>query len=335
MISAKVLADSVSPQGKRLTTFELRYPKFIHGEAKTHRLLRFTDEGAYEFAQEVGLMDDRNLSRNASSSRAIPTAKLLEEVRSDELRATPSFSVVNAPGMAGGRPTTEEERALMRGIWKQGALAAAVWAEIGLEAGAAKQDINRMIEPYTHINVVCSGTEFDNFFGLRLDKGAQPDMRQLAIAMWEAKEASKPVELAPGDWHLPYADDKDTIARVYDYCMQVARSAPGLEMLTVLQRVSVARCARVSYRNFESGNISSVADDLKLFEKLVGAQPLHASPAEHQATPDQLAKHALSLKDEICWEYPEEHGNLIGWRQFRKMLPGESLAPIPSEFING
>jgi hypothetical protein len=81
-IEVKVVLDSVSPDGIRLTTMSLRYPKFIHGEAKTHRVLSLGNEGGYVvLEQEVGLMDDRNFSRNASSSRAVPTAKLIEEVR--------------------------------------------------------------------------------------------------------------------------------------------------------------------------------------------------------------------------------------------------------------
>ena len=56
-ISAKVVADSVSPDGIRLTTLQLRYPKFVHGEFMTHRVF----------------------SRNASSSRAIPVERMAEQ----------------------------------------------------------------------------------------------------------------------------------------------------------------------------------------------------------------------------------------------------------------
>jgi len=55
---------------------QLRYPKFIHGEGKTHRLIRIADK-AYELLQEVGFMDDPDLSRNASSSRAIPVERMI------------------------------------------------------------------------------------------------------------------------------------------------------------------------------------------------------------------------------------------------------------------
>lgn len=60
-ISAKVVCDSISEQGIRLTTFEIEYPCFIHSEVMTHR----------------------NLSKNSSSSRAIPITKMLEQIESN------------------------------------------------------------------------------------------------------------------------------------------------------------------------------------------------------------------------------------------------------------
>ena len=58
MIKAKVICDSISPSGVRLTTLELQYHRFVHSEMMTHRML----------------------SRNASSSRAIPVEKMLKQV---------------------------------------------------------------------------------------------------------------------------------------------------------------------------------------------------------------------------------------------------------------
>ena len=56
-ISAKIIADSYSAiNGKRITTFELVYPRFIHSELMTHRLF----------------------SRNAMSSRAVPIQKMID-----------------------------------------------------------------------------------------------------------------------------------------------------------------------------------------------------------------------------------------------------------------
>ena len=56
--SAKIIADSVAPNGERLTTFELSYPRICHSELMTHRVF----------------------SRNASSSRAIPVLTVLRHV---------------------------------------------------------------------------------------------------------------------------------------------------------------------------------------------------------------------------------------------------------------
>lgn len=75
MYSTRVLKDSVAPCGKRLTTWELTYPRFVHAELMTHRLF----------------------SRNSASSRAIPTEKLIERVEKDP--AMPIFWGKNQKGM--------------------------------------------------------------------------------------------------------------------------------------------------------------------------------------------------------------------------------------------
>lgn len=329
MIQAEVICDSISEQGKRLTTFKLRYPKFIHGEAKTHRVLRFGNEGGYYMLeQEVGFMDDPNISRNASSSRAVPTYKLIEEVRSDNERVSFVFWGANQKGMGSREELTGEALHKVMRVWRSAALTAADCAELMAQHGASKELVNRAIEPYIHINVVASGTEWDNFFGLRLRKEAQPEMRALAIAMWEARKASTPKLLKPGEWHLPF-------------CPEVHGKPSGSTIDDDAIKVSVARCARVSYTSFETGKHSTIEEDLKLYNKLVGMQPLHASPAEHQATPDEVGATSDNCKHDPhcldcggpCWDHLNEHGNFVGWRQYRKMLPGEAVAPIPEEFL--
>lgn len=296
MITAKVICDSINQQGNRLTTFELRYPKFIHGEFMTHRVF----------------------SRNASSSRAIPTEKLLEEVRSSVLRASPVFWGKNQKGMQATEEMDEGEQTIMRDLWMKGALSAAMIAELMLKNGGHKQIVNRVLEPFSHINVVCTATEYDNFFGLRLHADAQPEARALAIAMWNARKASTPQVLQPGWWHLPYVP-------VDDGCGNAIAWDERIDDIETVRKVSVARCARVSYRSFETGRESTIEEDLKLFDRLVGTHPLHASPAEHQATPDVQ----LGLNGHYDWQHREEWANFVGWSQYRKMLPNEGCAPLP------
>ncbi len=300
MISAAIVADSVSPQGKRLTTYKVRYPWFIHGEVMTHR----------------------TLSRNASSNRAIPLRKMLEEARSDELRAEPVYWGAEQKGMAPGNELSDAYKEAAQLSWRHAAHEASKRAEEMAALGVHKSLCNRVLMPYTHANVVLTGTEWDNFYGLRLHMDADPTMRALALAMWEARAASTPKLLQPEEWHLPFVDEQT----MWD--CRVKRPM-DCTMLTQIM-VSVARCARVSYESFETGKRSTVEEDLKLYDRLVGAQPLHASPAEHQATPDTFER--TDTIGGARWWHPDQHGNLDGWCQYRKMLPGEAVAPLP-EYI--
>lgn len=275
--TASVLADSVSREHIRLTTLELKYPKFIHGEFMTHRVF----------------------SRNASSSRAIPFERLVDEVINDP--AMPVFWGKNQKGMQAREELADDELMLAKQAWRRARNDAVEHARFLHSLGAHKQIVNRIIEPYCHIRVVVTATDWANFFALRRHPDAQPEMKALADAMWEAQQASEPVLLQPGEWHLPYITEFDPLA---------------LDADDDLIKLSVARCARVSYKTHD-GRIAEVEEDLKLYERLVGSTPLHASPAEHQATPDTPHRGG--------WRHSYQHGNLQGWRQYRKMLPNECV----------
>lgn len=325
MIEAEVVRDSVSGEGKRLTTFKLRYPKFIHGEFMTHRVF----------------------SRNASSSRAIPVAKMIEEVRSDALRAAPVSWGKNQPGMQAAEELDDSERRHLIGrilgdegthvtdlefakaTWRRAALGAAIDAEQLAKIGAHKQIANRVLEPFLHINVICTATEYDNFFGLRLDKAAQPEMRGLAEVMWMARVGSMPTTLKPGEWHLPFVSDEDADALIESYYNR-AHPKPVVatewdRILDDLTKTSVARCARVSYESHETGKRSTIKEDMALHDRLLASK--HLSPFEHQATPDSEWGGFSS-----GWQNPNEHGNFVGWRQYRKTLAGEAVAQLPEGY---
>lgn len=316
-ISAKVIAHSIADGCPPLPTLQLRYPKFIHGEAKTHRMLRINDAWV-DLMEEVGFMDDTNFSRNASSSRAIPVERLIRDVIDDPVY--PSFWGKNQPGMSAAEECNElvshschsHARNLTREqAWDEAREHAITTARAYAAAGYHKQIVNRLLEPFCHINVVVTSVHWSNFFALRCHPGAQPEMRELAEKMFAAIATSEPRRLEVGQWHLPYADDTH-----HD-------DGTGKDMISV--KLSVARCARVSYLTQE-GKKPTIEDDLKLYDRLMGSVPLHASPAEHQATPDQTHKnvfggHRDHRKDD--WHRPHLHGNLTGWIQYRKTLDGE------------
>lgn len=308
-ITVKVIADSISPRGIRITTMRLRYPRWIHAEGRTHRVLSLSEE---EETRTPSLMEDRNLSRNAASSRAIPVKKMIEAIRADP--AVPIYWGSNKPGMQAGEEidtpvhynglTWSNEEA-----WLDAMNQAIFIAEAFDAAGYHKQIINRLLEPWMHIETLVTATEWSNFFALRVHEAAEPHIYHLAKAMQLALEnVSTPSMVEQGAWHLPFVTPED------------------LDRFNLIQdrvRLSVARCAHLSYETAGDGEPIGMEQANRIYDKLLGSQPIHASPAEHQATPDGITYRDGYL-DQPMWKRPELHGNFKGWIQYRKTLDGES-----------
>jgi len=289
-ITAKIVKDSVSSGGHRITTFQLKYPRFIHAEFMTHRVF----------------------SRNASSSRAIPIKKSLQNIKED--MAFPIEFKANKPGMQAGGVLSPFKQKLCRAAWRACGYAACGFGWLLHKIGAHKQYANRVTEPWSHISVVVTATEWTNFFALRYHSMAQPEICELAKQMWCLYTKNIPKRLDSCEWHLPYVsyEEEREYHEAEDGCV-----IPDIDYWMPLIRRSVARCARVSYLTHD-GKKPSVENDDKLYERLLGAQPIHASPAEHQARPSEL------IMPET--EHPSRSGNFVGWVQFRKTLDHENIS---------
>lgn len=298
----KIICDSISPQDIRLTTFQLRYWRPIHSELMTHRVF----------------------SRNAGSSRARPSAAIIEQVRNDYWG--PLSWGQNQPGMQASQEVDDATQLLAENQWGLAAQKAADRAEHLLKLGLHKQVVNRLLEPFTYIDVLVTSTQYANWFALRNHKDADPTIQDLARRMFQAFDASNPVTLKPGEWHLPYIELQDH-EDVRDYLKKgrITRDEPSeKEIVDLLKKISTARCARISYKPFD-GSTGSIEKDLEMHDRLVVSQPVHASPAEHQATPDTFKCPEIYSQEETVdeWAAPQLHGNLTGWIQYRKTLPNE------------
>jgi thymidylate synthase ThyX len=275
MIKADIICDSLASSGVRLTTFVLTYPRFIHAEFMTHRVF----------------------SRNASSSRAIPVSKSIQMVRDNPV--IPLAFTRNQKGMQGGSALDGEAHDAAVAAWLEGRDRAVEIAEklAGLEVH--KQYANRVLEPFAHITVVVTATDWDNFFALRCHEAAQPEIHALADRMYGEYTRSLPCELEDGEWHLPFVDS-----------LEIEEESVEPRHGNVLMKKSVARCARVSYLNHD-GLHPTLQQDLDLYGRLLGSAPLHASPAEHQAM--------------ACGDPSVRSGNFRGWIQYRKTLRNENV----------
>ena len=152
MIQAQVIADSVW-KGKRLTSLQLVLPRFILAQLNTHRAF----------------------SRSTASSRAIPTAKLIEMVESDPV--VPLHWGRNQPGMQAECELSDDLRFQAGDEWMDARDAAVASAKTLAGMGVHKQVVNRILEPFMWAHTIVTATEWDNFFALRLDDAAQPEIQ--------------------------------------------------------------------------------------------------------------------------------------------------------------
>lgn len=298
-ISAKVIAHSrpswATDGSNDLFSLELTYPRFIHAEFMTHRVF----------------------SRNASSSRAIPFRRVADSVIDNP--AVPIHWGANQAGMQAAVEIDFTAHDDARRLWFFARSDAINWAGRMHDLGIHKQVVNRIIEPWAHITVIVSGTEWDNFFALRDHAAAQPEIQALTREIRAAMAESIPTVLKPGEWHTPYALQSD-----YD------------DFLTAAHRevTSVAGCARVSYKNHDS-TARTLEKDQALHDELLVAG--HMSPFEHQATPMDLEREWDLLSEESLWPPGWTHvdrngqywsGNLRGWVQYRQVVQCQSSGQI-------
>lgn len=295
----KILADSLSNDGIRLTTFELRYWRAIHSELMTHR----------------------KFSRCAQSSRATPINIAVKNAMENPWG--PSQWTQNCKGMVAEENIPDNLQDVCQLAWETAAKTAASIAQSLQKLNVHKQIVNRLLEPFSPISVVVSATEWNNFWSLRRAPDADPSIQLLANKMYEAYQTSTPKVLSAFEWHMPYIRNED-YDLMKDYLVSSGiEDDPAINSVITDQliRVSAARCARVSVKPFTGDNVDIQAD-LALYEKLVINK--HFSPLEHVAFPDEAQTIDWRTKGlRPNWKHAQHHGNFIGWCQLRKLWKNE------------
>jgi hypothetical protein len=272
----RVDCDSLNPWGQRLTTIVTRFPRQILAQLSKHRML----------------------SISAASSRAIPTAKVIERVRRDPV--IPMWTK-NQKGMQGERFSMSDIAAFGELTWKQ-ANAVCDWVEwMQKTTSAHKQNLNRYLEPFMWVDAVISATDWSNLFGLRIHQKAQDEFQMLAKMIYVARHRSTPSQLEPGQWHLPLVtqEEKEIVPPL------TFGDTPTSQKM--LYRISGARCARTSYARHDGGT-ADWKTDVEMGTRILAAQPREMVPFEHQASPMYGR-----------W------GNFHGWRQARKSFEDENI----------
>lgn len=152
-ISATIVADSVNQQGDRLTSLLITFPRILLSEINTHRML----------------------SKNTSSSRAIPFKKMVEAVQNNPF--IPIAWQKEHSGMQGSEYITDLiDLELNTNAWlkaRDNAISMAKYLNHGVKEGrdngVTKQLCNRLLEPFMWTTMLITGSRegWDNFFRLR------------------------------------------------------------------------------------------------------------------------------------------------------------------------
>lgn len=333
-IKAEIIADSLNRFGNRLTTFVVTFPRIVLAELNTHRMF----------------------SRNSASSRAIPFKRMLEIVETEpfipikwmkEHRGMQGNKYFDGSNMIGylpedGKPDVE----WLEMNWLKARDSAVEQAKILSLVGLTKQVCNRLLEPFLYHTAIITSSEWENFFALRAHPDAEIHIADLAQKMLDVYNESEPKQLQAGEWHIPFGDNIGVNKPIFKREVNPESILEWIPMQEVdgdwvknwreLEKVKIAtaRCARVSYLNFEGKD--DYAADIKLHDQLLSSG--HMSPMEHCAramtdkeyyssvrgrvdiidlSPDP-SKLAIDIND-IGWS-----GNFRGFVQYRKTLQNEN-----------
>lgn len=273
--SAKIICDSISPDGFRLVTFECGFPRIVLAEVNTHR----------------------QLNRVSASSRAIKIEAMLKKARTDPY--VPIHWGKNQKGMQAEEDISPDDAHVASMIWRDALTCAARHVEelAGISGGrfsVHKQITNRLLEPFMWHTAVITATEWSNFFHLRDHKAAHPDFRDLAAAMHELYRKHEPTEIGYKSWHLPYIDDNDPLwaeAEIERIC-----------------RISVGRCARVSFDRLHEEETSEKAKARCDMMRDAG----HMSPFEHVARPMSVYELELFKQKKLRWNTDRKGWDWVG-----------------------
>ena len=353
-IDATIIADSVNEQGDRITSFLLTFPRIVLAELNTHRMFsrNSASSRAIPFKRMLGMVEENPF---------VPIAW-----QKDHSGMQGNEYWTNAETIQEALDVHTPAVEYFERKWLETRNSAVHNACHLANQGLTKQLVNRTLESFMWHTVIVTATEFENFFHLRCPQyevgddekagrvvrsrsraveirpelegltdldwlgrnrgGAEIHISRLAELMWDEYRKSEPRKLSDREWHVPFGEtfDEDRLRELSE------KSGKNIETLKVC--IATARCARVSYVNYEGKD--DYEADLKLYERLSSMG--HWSPFEHCAecmTQNQYEKHvrgqgvwneegtALKFEDDVFgW-----NGNFRGFTQLRKKFGGENV----------
>lgn len=291
-IKAEIVGHSLSPQGDELISVLCTFPRIILAEVNTHRML----------------------SKNTSSSRAIPFNKMVEAVQNNPF--IPIAWQKEHKGMQGNEYITDElEIEFATSNWLAAKKDAIKWAEAlngnNSYPSVTKQLCNRLLEPFMWTTMLITGSKegWDNFFNLRCPQYKLGDEIFKSKKDWknrlEKDLNNKTDDKTPLFWLRINKGQAEIHMMALAECIYDAVNESTPEQLNPgqwhvpfidkiihnnitlsneeLVKITTAMAAHTSYTIVGGEAVKSYEKWIELYDKLIAYDPPHSSPMEHCA----------------------------------------------------
>lgn len=319
-IDATIIADSLSPHGHRLTTYVLTFPRFILTELLTHRL--FSRNSASSRA-----IPFKKMVESVKTNPFVPIAwqkdhsgmQGSEYLVNSELHwnwIEASEQAIRLAETLNGKGVTKQlcNRLLEPFLWHTVIVTASEFDNF-FELRCPQYEV---LNPHGRSIFFKSRKDYISYVKedlgentdhlenwndlewLSINKGAaEIHLSTLAEKMWDAYNESKPKQLEAGQWHIPFGDtfNEVRLLSIVDNYNSAENQEELLEKAKV--KIATARCARVSYLNFDGSD--DYEADINLYDRL--SKMSHYSPFEHCAKAMDNDEHP---------DYFVQQGNWIG-----------------------
>ena len=352
MIQAKIVADSINIQGDRLTTLEVIMPRYILAEFNTHRMLskNSASSRAIPFSKMVKSIQDSPFvpyawqkDHKGMQGNEYFTDNVDIKANIFNWLEARDRAVATASWMHEGKVTKQLVNRLLEPFMYHKVLVSGTewenfmalrcpsyeweYEEGTIKAKSKEEFLNMFLKRYPtngekdlidELGLVDEDLQPINILAwLNLNKGqADIHMMFLAEAIYDARNESTPVALKEGEWHIPYGDNVDE-GELHLYLFKNNIGKPYETLEDIKCKISIARCARLSYQTLGDNPVIDYEADLKLYDNLYKSK--HASPTEHIAKAMTEEEYSTFVKQEGSIVHKGWCRNFRGFRQWREI----------------
>jgi len=351
MIQAKIIADSIAPSGGRLTTLEIVFPRYILAELNTHRLFskNSASSRAIPFDKMVKEVEKNPFIPYAwqKDHKGMQGTEYFTSEDGDNIHkfteawiVARNSAIAIAQGLTNCKVTKQlANRLLEPFMYHKVLISATEWENFfNLRCPSYEIGINTFKSRKEAIKNNVDRNDFTLLDWLNCNTGkADIHMMFLAEAIYDAIQESTPKKLEAEDWHIPYGDNidpekiKELFAKTAGSGYDPNNPTPDAYYYDALDalycKISIARCARLSYQTLGDNPEINYEKDLKLYDEL--SKSGHWSPFEHVAKVMTKAEYEIFVKGKqshsagATWAGLDIQGwcrNFKGFIQYRELL---------------